>query len=543
MTPRQRRRERKVQNRATRKAREADQRAAEFWASLYGRMKRLVTWALLAPLLLFLLAAGGPAAASAGAQAAVNMWANYQPHAKQVEFHRSKARFKVLLAGRRSGKTYAAAREFLRRILADYDSALRAGRRWDPGDQDEVTGEPKPFLHYWAVAPSHPIGKVQRRETFDVLKGKKLVASYTRTRGELWLHGGILIEFKSAENPNDLVGAGLHGMWCDEAARLKAEAWTGNLRPTLTDHKGWALFSTTPLGRNWFDDEIVRRADPDDRDRHHADYQLFHFTSLDNPHLDPNEIETARSELPARYFAREYLASRDSFQGQIYDEFARATHVVPLKLAPFYDADPAAMATKAHRFFAYFVAGKDFGFSEGHSGVTLVFGVTKAGDWWALAELYEHVWLTEEWLQADTALQKLWGVRSWWADPSRPDLIKQYRRKGFNIRGARNDVLPGIAQVAKLMHVEWDAAGGLKRPPKFVVLDRAPGQSRTDSRGCPRLISELLGYVWATKTDGTPMAEEQPLKHDDHTPDSARYVIFSEINSQGIGPVARPPGA
>jgi hypothetical protein len=504
-------------------------------------MKRFVTWALCIPLLLFLLAAGGPPAAQQGARIVSNLFENYHPHTKQIEFHRSEARFKVLLAGRRSGKTYAAAREFIRRIYRDYNATIAAGRRWDPQDRDEETGEVKPFLHYWAVAPSHEIGKVQRRETFDVIKGEKLIATWHISKKELWLHGGILIEFKSADKPNALVGAGLNGIWCDEAARLKPETWTGNLRPTLTDKRGWALFSTTPLGRNWFDNEIVRRADPAD-EIHDKSYALFQFTSLDNPHLDPQELEDARSQLPPRYFAREYLASRDSFQGQIYDEFSRQTHVVPLAKAPFYDPDPAAMAVKARKFFDRgFVAGKDWGFSDGHAGVTLVFGVRRAPggrdgelEFWALAEVYESAWLDDEWLTADRSLASLWKPRTWWADPSRADLVKKWRKNGFSMGSTRNDVLPGIAAVARQMHYERDAkTGEVTRAPRFYVLDRPVNQRRDDYRGCPNLIRELLSYVWATKVDGSPLAEEAPQKKDDHAPDTARYAIFNETRSAG----------
>lgn len=553
MTPRQRRREQKRQNRIAAGLRKFDQRALAYARSLYGRMQRLVTWMLLAPLLLLLAVVAGPGAAVQGTSAlAVNMWANYKPHTKQIQFHKSKARFKVLLAGRRSGKTYAAAREFVRRILQDHARAAKVGRIWDPGDRDEQTGEPKPLLHYWAVAPSHPIGKVQRREVFDVLKGKKLVASYVRTRGELWLHGGILVEFKSAEDPDSLVGAGLHGMWIDEAARLKPDAWTGNLQPTLADNQGWGLFSTTPLGRNWFDEEIVRRADPEDIIKD-PDYDLFQFTSLDNttkPGL-AEEVEKAKTRLPRRYFLREYMASRDAFAGQIYDEFSRSTHVVPLQKAPFYDADPAKMAAKAKKHFVKFVIGKDWGFSEGHPGVSVLFGITRPRDpkdptsveFWALEEIYEHTWRTLNWIEADRALVKRYGVAQIWAPHDRPDLVKEYRLAGLPIKQGAVNVAPGIEAMATLIHYEADDKGKVITQPRFFVLDRAQGAGRTDYRGCPNLIRETSGYRWAVNSDGSARAEEKPLKQDDHAPDAARVAVFNEIGKKSIGPIDKPAGA
>jgi hypothetical protein len=77
-----------------------------------------------------------PAPAPARPPEIRRLFANYHPHAKQVPFHKSKARFKALAAGTRGGKTYACAREFIRKAYRD--RAKKQGR-----------------LNYWIVAPDY----------------------------------------------------------------------------------------------------------------------------------------------------------------------------------------------------------------------------------------------------------------------------------------------------------------------------------------------------------------------------------------------------
>lgn len=89
----------------------------------------------------------------------------------------------------------------------------------------------------------------------------------------------------------------------DEAAMARnlEQAWNAAIRPTLTDYKGGAWFFSTPKGRNFFW-QLHQRSAKDELWRAH------HAPSTANPHLDPAEIEQARTSLPERIFAQEYLA-------------------------------------------------------------------------------------------------------------------------------------------------------------------------------------------------------------------------------------------
>jgi hypothetical protein len=419
----------------------------------------------------------------------VSLFHGYRPHAGQAAFHQLGTRFAVVLAGTRAGKTYAAAREFLRRVYLD-----RAKK--------------KGSLHYWCVAPTYAIGKTQLRELFAALGGEtgELVQSWSKTERELRLVGEVLVEFKTAERPEALVGVGLDGLWVDEAARLKAEAWLGGLRMRLSDRRGWTIFSTTPLGRNWFYHEVVRRADPDSP-LYDPDYGMARFRTVDNtvvPGL-ADEVEHARRTLPARYFRREYEADLTSFAGMVFDEFDPDLH----QLGPKNRLGVAALP--AH--FTEVRAGVDWGFRN--PGAIVVLGRDGDGVWWAIAEeVHSGVPVAasggRSWVEMAKRLHRDYGIGRFVCDPSGPSFIAAFRRAGLPATPGDNDVGAGVQSVATTLHVNPDTGA----PGLFLGPD------------CPNLAAELAAYAWDDEVEG-----EQPRKENDHTVDALRYALHTKTHA------------
>lgn len=432
----------------------------------------------------------------------IHLFESYRPHAKQVEFHKSKARFKALAAGTRAGKTYGSAREFIKRI---YEDRVRKQGR----------------LNYWVVAPDYNLTEVAREEIADILgcddpedmESSPLVKKFDKSKLKLWLHGKILIEFKSAERPEKLVARGLDGVWMDEAARCSVIAWA-NIRARLADRQGWAIFSSTPMGKNWFYEQIYRLGDPLDP-FYDPLFASFHFTTADNTAVPDlaREVELARKQMPWRYFKRDFLASFEAFVGQIYDEFDRNVHVV-----------------RSHpKRFVQVIACKDWGFRP-NPGVTLVIGITGAGDWYIIHEEYRTELLVTPaderdkdpcWVNVDKELQEQFNIECFYVDPSEPAYIEAYRKAGIQVKEANNAVLPGIQAVATYLHVNEETG----RPRLFVC------------EWCKYTIKELEGYHWKQMKDGTML--EEPEKKDDHTCDALRYAVFTVLVEGGpVDPLA-----
>lgn len=198
-------------------------------------------------------------------------------HPGQVAIAASTARWRVVCAGRRWGKTRLSAALLLAR-------ALEGGRCW------------------W-VAPTAKLARVGWRE----LRGMTAAVPGVDVRlGEslLTFPGGGSIQVRTAGEPGGLRGDGLDALVYDEAAFGREDSWTHELRPALSDRRGWALFPSTPRGRaNWFY-RLFQRGQSGDG----GDWASWRFPTSTNPYIDAGEIEEARELLPAAVFDQEYRA-------------------------------------------------------------------------------------------------------------------------------------------------------------------------------------------------------------------------------------------
>ncbi|MFA5133026.1 MAG: phage terminase large subunit [Candidatus Paceibacterota bacterium] len=217
----------------------------------------------------------------------------YVPHAGQQQFHNSTARFRLMTCGRRWGKSLSASREAMKAMVI------------------------KPDQMGWIVAPSYELAEKVFREIYWGFNKyfPWLVKSSSLSKGSMMieLHNGSKVLGKSADNPVSLIGEGLDFLIIDEASKIKSDVWWEALRPTIADKKGWAVFISTPTGKNWFYELYILGIDKE----HNHDYESWHFTSYDNPYLDKKEIDEARGKTPKDKFRQEWLAefleSADSY--------------------------------------------------------------------------------------------------------------------------------------------------------------------------------------------------------------------------------------
>ena len=210
----------------------------------------------------------------------------FEPHPKQLEVLEHKTRFTTLCFGRRSGKTYLAAYLALKKLLTSnnniwvvaptYDLARRS---WD-------------YLVQWVTVINKNMGQFIR-----INKSTFTMESYS----------GSKLELKSADNPSSLLGIGLNLLIMDEAARIPEDIWRTYLYPTLSDRQGDAVFISTPFGKNWFYEMMLKGTDTDPK---FSDYSYFHMATRENtslPHL-VEEAEKAKNELPMNDWLQEYEA-------------------------------------------------------------------------------------------------------------------------------------------------------------------------------------------------------------------------------------------
>ena len=83
----------------------------------------------------------------------------------------------------------------------------------------------------------------------------------------------------------------------------------------LSDKKGRATFISTPSGRNWFYDVFNLGQDEED-----TEWKSWHFTTKDNPTIDPKEVDQAKKTLSSFAFKQEYEASFDNAGTDLFKE-------------------------------------------------------------------------------------------------------------------------------------------------------------------------------------------------------------------------------
>ena len=125
---------------------------------------------------------------------------------------------------------------------------------------------------------------------------------------------GGMIAVRSTHHPDNLRGEGLDLAVLDEAAFMEPRVWPEIVRPMLTTSRGSALMLSTPFGRNWFYELILKGKDP----AWHDEWQSFLFATHENPNIAPEELESIRRSTTDHIWKCEYLAYFTEDNGQVF---------------------------------------------------------------------------------------------------------------------------------------------------------------------------------------------------------------------------------
>ena len=213
------------------------------------------------------------------------------------------SRFRVVVAGRRFGKTFLSTIELLRVAL---------------GENQKVYNK-----NCWYVAPTY---KAAKEIAWDMLKSvvrERDVSKINESELSIRFKNGSVIALKGAEKPDNLRGRSLDFVVLDEIADMRPETWGEVIRPSLSDRQGTALFIGTPKGRNHFYDLWTQDLD---------DWASFQYTTLEGGNVPDFEIEAAKRDLDERTFKQEYEAAFVNYSGIIYYNFDRQESVKPTLL-------------------------------------------------------------------------------------------------------------------------------------------------------------------------------------------------------------------
>lgn len=229
-------------------------------------------------------------------------------HPIQARLKADPHRFKVVPAGRRSGKTELAKRKLVAASI-------------------EACTKPWPDPRHFAAAPTRDQAKAIYWGDLKSMFPRRLVNDIRETDLMIQLVTGAELWVLGMDKPQRVEGRPWDGGVLDEFADMKPEAWGANVRPALADRRGWAWLIGVPEGRNHYYDlykYAISGVDPD--------WSGYTWPSADI--LPADEVEAARRQMDPLTFQQEFEASFVNFVGRAYYPFLEATHCRPLTYDP-----------------------------------------------------------------------------------------------------------------------------------------------------------------------------------------------------------------
>lgn len=384
------------------------------------------------------------------------------------KFHRM-----LLLAGRRGGKTKASS------IAAVEEASI-------------------PNTIGWCCAPTNP--KLHRYviPAIQELIPPDWVESWSSEFLDLRLKNGSLIHFQTLEDPDQGRGQGLDWVWVDEVCELSLDHWLV-LRPSLTERRGGAFFSSSPRSYDWVYDEFFKRAEDSI-----PGYWACRYRTSDNPKISAEEVADARATMPDAMFRQEFEADFVIFTGAVYggavDPQILHTQDQIRELIPEWDESKFNNNLAAWR---QVIVGIDTGADHPFGAVKLV--STERG----LVVIGEYLERHRSFIQHAGAMKHLAqsGSTRWAINKNERQPMIELAQHGIMCNPAENDIVAGTERVKSWLHMKQ----------LFFVESK-----------CPLTIKQMKTYRWAEdKAKDGSVRKEKVYKKEDELPDCLRYAVMT----------------
>ena len=221
----------------------------------------------------------------------------------QHQVSNSNKRFRVLVSGRRFGKTYLCITEMMK-----YATKVKQ--------------------NIWYVAPTFKMAReivwsklkqiLSDFKWIDVINESNLSIRIKKT--------GSIISLKGCENYDSLRGVGINFLILDEFADIDEKAWTEVLRASIADTEGDVLMCGSPKGYGNWAYRMYLKGKQDN------EWDSFQFTTLQGGMVSKEEIEQAKQDIDIRTFRQEFEGTFENYAGAVYYNFHAVENVKPKKL-------------------------------------------------------------------------------------------------------------------------------------------------------------------------------------------------------------------
>jgi hypothetical protein len=413
-------------------------------------------------------------------------------HPEVRRFHDSKARVKVAVAPRRGSKSYAASHDVM-------DECLLPNRRiWVVGPSYNLAEKEFRYIHQKLVLERNKHGLPKPKTCLTNPRSGQLMI--------VWPWGTIL-EGKSADRPDGLLGDAINRIIYSEAAQLPRAIRERYTHPTVITTKGTEIIPTTPdQSGEWVNELFELGAQPE-----YPEIASFHWDVTANPTYDLEELERARKFYgeDSPVFQEQYLGMFVYYAGRVYNHFYESTHVIE----PF-DIPRRWSVVRAI----------DFGHRDPF--VTLWGAVGPEGELYIYNEYYntkggvmrEHARHIEAQSRNRNIVQSV-------GDPAARQSIDDLRYEGVSVMEANNDRAAGRLRVLEYM---ISSESGV---PPYPIRDMPASKAKNKwpriyiFNTCKNLIRELKYFRW--KEHRAIEGDRERTEGDDHACDALRYLVMT----------------
>jgi len=219
----------------------------------------------------------------------------FDPRPLQDKLHDMLARFNVLVAHRRFGKTVYCVNELI-----------------ESAGKDDLPPEPR-FAY---IAPFYNQAKDIAWSYLKHFGGMVPGVEFNESELRADFPGGSRIRLYGADNADRLRGLYFDGVILDEYAQMNPRVWSEIIRPALADRGGWAIFIGTPMGRNAFADIYDGAVNgfqlPDGTRKKEPDWRGFMFKASETGIIPPAELQAAARAMTPDQYAQEFECSFDA---------------------------------------------------------------------------------------------------------------------------------------------------------------------------------------------------------------------------------------
>lgn len=385
---------------------------------------------------------------------------------KQREIDGVTARFKVIRAGRKFGKS----------TYEEYKCLQKCGK-------------PRSIVGF--IGPTYRQAKLIAWMGFKAMIPRDaLERKPNETELYFTFKNGSRLHVFGADEPDALRGLEFDHVTMEEAAQQKSEVWYEIIRPNLAPRKGTCDFISTPKGFNWFkdlEDKARERIAKGDKE-----WSVHHYTIYDNPHNSRDEIEKARQDCDSEaVWRQEYMAEYEAYAGRVFSQFSDQRHCKPIYLP--------ATRTSVYR-------GIDYGMRD---DTACLWGKLSGN---TLQVYREH-------LQSDTAASdqaKLIQNKTTDTEDVQWSIISHDASK-------QDSELLGLT-------VKWHFENAGVRPMRTASRDKKSSRHmiqrlinenrlEVDPAGCPKLRKQLLEYEWKDTI------MEKTVDGNDDAVDALHYLV------------------